>query len=268
MINNIWETVIEEWRDWMKAASRPATTMRLRTYQLRRFAADHGHPWDPTQKTIITWLAGQNWSAESRRSYRSALRTFYTWAQASGYIDHNPAALIPPVKVNHHPPRPTPETILAQALLCAEPRVQLMILLAARQGLRRGEIARVHTEDLTEDLVGWSLRVHGKGNKERVIPLHTDIAGRLRDLPAGWAFPGEVDGHLSPRWVGSLVKSALGVEGWTTHTLRHRFATSAYHGSRDLLAVQGLLGHSKPETTQNYVQLPDDAMRSALRWAA
>lgn len=268
MINIIWESVIQEWRDWLKAASRPGTTIRLRTYQIRRFAADNAYPWNQTQKSIILWLAAQNWSPESRRSYRSALRTFYGWAHASGYIDHNPAALLPPVKVNHHPPRPTPEVVLARALLAADPRVQLMILLAARQGLRRGEIALVHSRDLVEDLGGWSLRVHGKGDKERVIPLHSDLAGRLQVLPWGWAFPGEKDGHLSPRWIGTLVKRALGEDGWTTHTLRHRFATSAYRGSRDLLAVQELLGHSKPETTRNYVQLPDDAMRTALLGAA
>lgn len=265
MINN-WETVIAEWRDWMRAAARPATTIRLRTYQLRRFAADNPRPWEQTQKSLTRWLGAQDWAPESRRSYRSALRTFYGWAHASGYMDHNPAALLPSIKVGHHPPRPTPEVVLAQALLAAEPRVQLMILLAARQGLRRGEIARIHSADLSEDLYG-SLRVHGKGDKVRVIPLHAEIASHLRALPDGYAFPGNDDGHLSPRWVGTLVKKALGESGWTTHTLRHRFATTAYRGSRDLLAVQGLLGHSKPETTLNYVQLPDDALRAALAHA-
>ena len=68
----------------------------------------------------------------------------------------------------------------------------------------------------------------------------------------GWLFPGQVDGHLSPDYVGTLLRRLLG-RGYSAHTLRHRFASRAYAGTRDLLAVQNLLGHSKPETTQRYI---------------
>jgi site-specific recombinase XerC len=60
-----------------------------------------------------------------------------------------------------------------------------------------------------------------------------------------------------------FVRRALG-RGWTAHKLRHRFATAAYAGNRGLLAVQQLLGHSKPETTQRYTALPGDALRTAV----
>lgn len=56
--------------------------------------------------------------------------------------------------------------------------------------------------------------------------------------------------------------------GWTAHTLRHRFATVAYAGTRDLLAVQDMLGHSKPETTRGYIEMPQDALRAAVLAAA
>lgn len=262
-----WGTTLASWRAWLVCAGRPASTIKLRMYQMNRFAEDNRDPWAQTQDSLIEWLASKHWSTESRRSYRSALRSFYEWAYASGRMSHNPAGLLPPIKPSKHSARPTPERILSDAIVAADCRVRLMIVLAARQGLRRGEIARIHSSDVTEDLCGWSLRVHGKGDKERVVPLSREIAFLLRELEPGWAFPGQIDGHLSPRWVGTLVKNAL-AEGWTTHTLRHRFATVAYHGSRDLLAVQELLGHSKPETTRQYVQLPDDALRAALRWVA
>jgi integrase len=63
--------------------------------------------------------------------------------------------------------------------------------------------------------------------------------------------------------VSKLLSRAL-PPGWTGHTLRHRLATAAYGGTRDLLAVSALLGHSRPETTQRYVRLPDDAIRAAV----
>lgn len=262
----MWERLLAEWRAWLVASGRPASTIKLRIYQMRRFAAEHRSPW-VTSKVLTEWLAAQEWSTESRRSYRSALRSFYGWTVIAGHIEANPALVLPSIKPSEPKPRPTPEQVLADALMQAEPRVRLMILLAAKQGLRRGEIAQIHSRDITKSLSGWSLRVHGKGNKDRVVPLHQDIAWMLRELEAGWAFPSQSGGHISPRWVGDLVQRAMPT-GWTTHCLRHRFATIAYHGSRDLLAVQALLGHSRPETTQRYVQLPDDAMRAAMRWAA
>ena len=134
-----------------------------------------------------------------------------------------------------------------------------MIRLAGEHGLRRAEIAVVHTRDVTHDLLGYSLIVHGKGGRERQVPLADDVADAILDA-AGYAFPGKIDGHLSPWWVGKLVSRLLPA-GWTTHTLRHRFATVSYAEDHDVFAVQDLMGHASPATTLRYVQLPDDAKR-------
>lgn len=141
-----------------------------------------------------------------------------------------------------------------------------MIELAARAGLRRGEIARVHSDDLVQNGRVWALCVHGKGGRERVVPVPADLAHQMRET-GGWLFPGADQGHLSPHRVGDLVAAAL-PGGWTCHTLRHRFATRSYQASGDLLAVQRLLGHAKPETTQIYVQLDVSALLAATSWAA
>ena len=141
-----------------------------------------------------------------------------------------------------------------------------MVHLAARAGLRRGEIARVQRDDVTRDLVGWSLLVHGKGGRERLVPLVGDLAVMLRERPDGFIFPGDDGGHLSAPRVGELVSEVL-PSGWTCHTLRHYFATNAYRATHDLLVVQRLLGHAKPETTAGYVGLGPD-LRAGVAWAA
>lgn len=266
MLTGVWAVALREWEDWMKAADRPETTRKLRGYQLRRFAAHHPDPWTVTLDDLAGWLGSHDWATETKRGYRAALRTFYGWAHTTGRIPTNPAGLLPPIKRAEGRPRPVPLAVLRKALHEADARVRLMVTLAVRQGLRRGEIARVHTKDLMEDLGGWSLRVHGKGARVRVVPLDEDVAATLKVLPPGWVFPGQIDGHLSPARVGELVSEVLG-RGWTTHTLRHRFATSAYAGQRDLFAVQTLLGHQSPETTRRYVLLPDGALREAVRAA-
>lgn len=262
-----WHAPIQDWRVWLAAAGRPQSTIKLRTYQLGRFSRACRDPWAATTELMVGWLASQEWGLETKRSHRAALTTFYRWAHATGRIGHDPAALLPPIQPGQHLPRPAPEHVVADAIRGARADVALMLRLAAFQGLRRGEIARVHTGDVEPDAVGWSLRVFGKGRKERVVPLLDDIARALRARPAGFVFPGNDHGHLSPAWVGRLMSEAL-PQGWTAHTLRHRFGTSAYRGSRDLLAVQALLGHARPETTKRYVELSRDALRAAMLHAA
>ncbi len=145
-----------------------------------------------------------------------------------------------------------------------------MILFALLAGLRRSEIAQVHSRDIVPDLVGLSVRVVGKGGKTRVIPLHPALADALRGRE-GFLFPGKIDGHISGDRVGHLLTRALG-GGWSGHTLRHRFATQTYAHGHDLFATQRLLGHSQPQTTLRYTQLEDDSLRAAIHgldeWAA
>lgn len=82
-------------------------------------------------------------------------------------------------------------------------------------------------------------------------------------LEPGYFFPGQDDGHLSPRYVGKLIRDLL-PDQWTMHTLRHRFATRLYAHTRDLLGVQGMLGHATPTTTRRYVQWDTARMRDAV----
>lgn len=263
----MWDQALPRWREWLQATNHSRQTVRLRTHQLRRFSDAHRRGYLVGAEDVARYLARPDWSTETKRSTLAALRSFYGWAQASGLVDVDPSRLIGAIRPSTHPPRPAPETVVREALAIPDGRVRLMLLLAARQGLRRGEISRVHSRDLVPDLLGWSLVVHGKGGKDRVVPLADDVARELQLRPGGWAFPGRIDGHLSADYVGKLMAAHLRSE-WTAHTLRHRFATVAYAGTRDLLAVQELMGHARPETTRAYIRLPQDSLRAAVDAAA
>lgn len=265
MTKTTWEQAIGQWRTALRAAGRPATTIRTRTQHIHQMQAETRarYPWDLDTRDLLVWLADHEWKPSTLRAARTSLRSFYSWAHAAGHVERDPAATLPTVRPSPPAPHPLPEDVLTAVLAIAPPREHLMISLAARCGLRRGEVARAHTADVFLGPGGWSLRVHGKGAKERVVPLPEDLARVVLNREPGFVFPGQDEGHLSPLWVGQLV-SALLPPGWSMHSLRHRLATRAYHASRDLLAVQQILGHSSPAVTQVYVQLPDDALRRAM----
>lgn len=268
-MDTVWSQASLDWARWMRAAHRPDTTIKLRTYQLHRFAECHPDraPWSLTLADLADWLGNHEWKAETMRSYRACLRSFYAWGVLVGHIDDSPAKLLPAVRPPRSLPRPAPEDALRKALANGSERERLMVMLAAYVGLRRGEIARTHSRDLAQDADGWTLRVTGKGGHIRRVPLPPAVALALRSLPPGWAFPGAIDGHLSPEYVGKLVSRLL-PEGWTTHTLRHRFATRCYAATRDLVTVQELLGHARIETTRIYTEAPVGALRAAVMAAA
>lgn len=267
-----WQRETDAYIDWLTASGASATTLRLRRHYLKHLAAQcRRGPWEATTDELVGLLRTPGWAAETRKSARSAVRGFYSWAVDTNRIDRDPARALPSVRIPQGKPRPTPAHVVRAALLAADGKGRTMILLALLAGLRRSEIAQAHTDDIERERTGDVLRVVGKGGRVRVIPLHESLAADLATYPAGFVFPGKVDGHLSPMWVGKRLAAMLGA-GWSGHTLRHRFSTDAYAAQRDLFAVQQLLGHSKPETTARYTAIPDDSLRAAVRglssWAA
>lgn len=263
-VSEPWGQAVSDWDGDLRAAHRPATTRGLRTYHLRRLGHDHPQrtPWDLQRGDLIRWLGERAWAAETRRSYRASIVLFYRWAHASGRIGVDPAHTLPTIRVPRGLPRPAPDDVVRAAVAVADERTTLMLQCLLQTGMRRGELARLHTRDVERDLLGWSLRVTGKGGHTRDVPITDSLASAIQGRPAGWVFPGQIDGHLSPRRVGELVSEALG-PGWTAHTLRHRFATMAYAVERDLRATQELLGHARPETTAIYTKVPHEAKRKA-----
>lgn len=264
-----WDSEIEAWLTTLRGAGRRDATIGARRQQLRllaRWARDRG-PWTLSTDDLLSWMASRDWSRDRRRSIRSALRTFYTWGVRTHRLGENPATDLPKVRASEPRPKPCADKVLAAAVAKAPARDVLMLRLAAECGLRRAEVAQVHTRDIFPDLLGWSITVHGKGGKERTVAMEDDLARLLMARPRGFIFPGRIDGHLSARWVGKVVLRWLD-QGYTLHSLRHWFATTTYHQDNDLLAVQEALGHSSPDTTRRYIKLQDDRVRALSKTAS
>lgn len=263
---------------WTPTISAYGTALRARglsphTQTLYRHYLNHagdrigGDPWQVGVAQLEQLIGAPDWGPSAKKSLRTALAGFYRWGLVRGHIETNPVDGIPVPKVPQGRPRPTPERLIVEALAGADRRERLMIELGALAGLRAGEIAQVHRDDLLD---GDVLMVHGKGGKTRRVPLvNASLVLAIRTAGGeGWLFPNvQRGGHLTANHVSKLLSRRLpGV--WTGHTLRHRFGTRAYAATRDLLAVSELLGHASPDTTRIYVQMPEDHLRAAVAAAA
>lgn len=262
-----WASALTAFEIWERAADRADGTIWLRRHQLGRLSeAFPQGPSSPSTDDLAAWLGSQGWATETMRGHRASVRVFYRWAAAHGVVDHDPAMDLPSIRPAMHIPRPVEDTAWRRTLMMCDPRTALIIELGARLGLRRAEIAAVHSHDVTQDLVGWTLRVRGKGRKVRLVPMPGDLARRILAAD-GWVFPSPAGGHLTPAHIGVLVRRASEGE-WSTHQLRHRFGTAVYAATGDLLATQQLMGHAKPETTAGYVALANSRLRDAAAAAA
>lgn len=270
-ITPAWRAAVDDWARTLRAAGRTAQTIETRCEHIRRMSRQTGvgSPALVRSAHLIEWAAAHEWSRETRRSIYASLRRFFSWALSTGLTDEDPTTGLPSVKPAPAIPRPAPERVYAAALAGANPRARMIVRLAAEAGLRRAEIARVARDDLFEDLDGWSLRVEGKGERVRIVPLSDSLAGTLRTFIGRriWAFPSSTGDHLTPRHVGKIAGSVL-PDPWTLHTLRHRFATVAHEETRDLIAVQRLLGHASVATTQRYVATDRRRLRAAVMAAS
>lgn len=259
-----WRKSINGWTDTLRAAGLSAQTIKSRRYKMVHLATllMPSGPEDVTTEQIVQAFARQQWKPETRKAYRNTISSFFRWLHKSGRRSDDPSLDVPRVKKPHAHPRPCPDRYIAAAMKMATTSERLMIRLGAECGLRRGEIARVHSDDVVADSAGRSLIVRGKGDKQRIVPLPDDLAGIIMDV-RGYLFPGRFGGHVEESYIGDHISRLL-PDGYAAHTLRHRFATTAYAATHDLFVVAELLGHESVETTEHYVAMPDGRLREAM----
>lgn len=265
-----WSEAIQAYLTAQRASGAPSTTCNTRRQHLEHLArrVDAG-PWSLTGDQLVTYAGEQVWAVETRRGRRATFVSFYEWAIVSKRTTDNPAAMLPRVKASDPNPRPVPDAVYLEALVRADPDEALWVDLAAEHGLRRAEIAVVHSSDIVPTLLGHDLTVHGKGSKTRTVPLTHAMARALLARGPGYAFPGDDHGHISPRWLGKRVNTRLLADDWTIHKLRHRAATRFYIAAEgDPYAVADLMGWANINMVRVYVKLPSDRLRNIVEGAS
>ena len=260
---------------------------RYAAYLREQGRADALDADEATVAGFLGWLSGTEF-AEGRR-YRassvartlSAVRSFHRFLMREGDSSSSPAAGVIRPKVPRNLPRPLSVRDV-QAILDApaagdmvgmRDRAILETLYGA--GIRVSELVGLDVDDV--DFEEGSLRVLGKGGKERVVPFGTFAAAalaayqrqarpamaRARSGPA--LFLNQRGGRLTRQGAARILKSAARRAGVTSrvspHTLRHSFATHLLEGGADVRVVQELLGHATLTTTQIYTLVTAERMR-------
>lgn len=258
--------MLTEYQNFLIAANRAPGTIRLRLHHLEHLARAHLNILTITDVQLQAYMASKERLApETMKSIRGSLRIFYSWTYRRGYTTTDPSLILDPVRVPRIIPRLAPDDEIQMSLICAPPDETAMVLLGRLACLRLTEITTLHTTHRERDL----LRVTGKGGKQRMVPINDDLMPALltleRQNAGGYYFPGRYGGSMHPQSVNKIITRRT---GWNPHSLRHAGATAAYRATRDLRAVQELLGHASLATTERYLHVGLDEVRAAAQGTA
>jgi integrase/recombinase XerD len=249
-------------------------------------------PFNLTAKHLRDFLQYINelgMSAYSQARILSGIKAFYKYLLFEELIEKDPTALIEGPKLG----RKLPDTLsypeiekLFDAIDLSTPeggRNRAMLEVLYSSGLRVSELVELRINNIHFD-AGF-LRVIGKGNKERLVPVGRDamkylkiylddIRGKLPNKPAKkgsetHTFLNRNGGKLSRVSVFTTIKSLAAATGLkktiSPHTFRHSFATHLIEGGADLRAVQEMLGHESITTTEIYTHLDRDYLKQVIQ---
>lgn len=221
----------------------------------------------------------------------SAVRNFFRFLQREGVVAANPARHVRAPREGRALPgyltqREMSRLFELAAQKAAEPgwrgrRDQALMELLYSAGLRLSEVYSLTLAQL--DLETGRVKVHGKGRKERIVPIGGCAVealrayGRQREQRFGKPartdplFTSDRGGRLSRRQIQRIATRYIGLvaeeSGLSTHSVRHSFATHLLDGGADLMAIKELLGHASLSTTQMYAHTSRERLRKVYRAA-
>jgi integrase/recombinase XerD len=260
----------------------PLTVIAYRR-DLSQFSRAAGHGWRGDPEVVRDFVnelrrSGRRPSTQARKV--AAIRSFYGFALREGLADRDVAALVDAPRPGSYLPDVLDRDDVEQILDAPGPdpvgiRDAAILELLYACGLRVSELTGLDTDRL--DLAGLQVRVIGKGNRERRVPMGEPARERVHRYlvgpraawtagkPTAAVFVNQRGARLTRGSVWRIVRrwSRLAeVPGHVTpHTFRHSFATHLLEGGADLRVVQTLLGHASISTTQLYTHLTGERLR-------
>jgi len=208
----------------------------------------------------------------------SSLRQFYHFLFSENRRKDNPATMLDSPKQPRKLPKSLTkeniEALIAAARASGDLRLTAMLELLYGSGLRVSELVTLPARAIErKGAQGFAfLTVRGKGNKERMVPLHDAAVDALNAYSAvrreqsKWMFPSRgKQGHITRQRFGQLlkelaIKAGLDPDIISPHTLRHSFASHLLSGGADLRVIQELLGHADISTTQIYTHVEQERL--------
>lgn len=227
-------------------------------------------------RKYLALLKEKNMQARTVSRHLSALRSFFKFLNREGYLKTNPMISVLSPKQDKHLPLFLTEEEVAKLIESASLkderglRDRAILETFYSTGMRISEVVSLNSEDI--DFISGTIKVMGKGKKERIVPvgecalraIRTYLEKRKKNSDV--IFLNKNGTRITDRGVRDIVEKYIRItstkHGVCAHTLRHSFATHLLNRGADLRSVQELLGHANLSTTQIYTHLTTDRLKT------
>lgn len=212
----------------------------------------------------------------SRNRHLNTLRSFYKFAIKKGWVKENPTLPIEQVKVKRKEREYVTEEEFHELHEAIEHQlIQLVVRFLFYTGLRITECLQLTLDDVSLETNMIHVR-HGKGDKERFVPISIKLKPYLEDYKENWRvdtksnyfFATTKTGSLSDVYVNRVLHETTEKLGWkkviTAHKLRHSFASQLVRKNVNPVSIQKLLGHADLKTTSIYVHSNHEQLQEAV----
>ncbi|MCJ7458525.1 MAG: tyrosine recombinase XerC [candidate division Zixibacteria bacterium] len=233
-------------------------------------------------KNYLIYLSQKGFDPASIQRKLSTLRSFFKYLQRKLKVKTNPASSLEAPKRKKRLPRalswPQVKSLLEPSLYQKEKeglRDRAILELLYNTGLRLAEISSLKRGDI--DFQAGEIKVLGKGNKERIVPIGANAAKILtgyldsKNSKDDFIFSNKYGEKLGRRGIARVVKKigakVIEEKKFSPHVLRHSFATHLLDEGANLLAVKEMLGHKKLSTTQIYTHVSLERVKKVYRKA-
>lgn len=230
-------------------------------------------------KIFLGWLHDRGLSKSSIKLKVSAVKSFFKYLRKKGILLNNPAKTIATPKKEKTLPsyltKTEMEKLFNEVLPETTPQVVCLFELLYGCGLRISEALNLKVKDV--DLASNQIKVQGKGNRERIVPLGSKAKNalmeflKIRNKQCEYIFTSKSGDKLNPavayRMIRKEISKVSDVKKKSPHTLRHTFATHLLDNGADLKAVSEMLGHRSLATTQIYTHLSVERLKKAYKLA-
>ena len=261
-----YETDLKQWSEFLERQGKAVDQRSVKAVDVRMWLVERADAGD---------------GPRTLRRKTQALRALYKYLMKMGVVEENPAAAVELAKL----PKRLPEYVREQSinsLIDAEidegdfeqVRNRLMLMMFYETGIRRAEL--ISLKDANVDTVQCELRVHGKRDKDRVVPFGNELRRWIelyRGLRADCGLVGQAEeffvkfdgGALYPMLVHRVITGELataqGNGRKSPHVLRHTFASAMLNDGAGINSVKELLGHESLSATQIYTHITFEGLK-------
>lgn len=214
----------------------------------------------------IKYMYNQHKAPATISRHLSSINALYKYAIRQGWMTENPARYESRPKLAKRQPNTIPLNDIVRAMVSSTPAVAAMLATLSNTGIRIQEMLNIHVSDINQER--RTIRIHGKGAKDRTVYITGTLATMLHDLGVGRT--GRIFEGFDQRTARHAIWTALQQAGshaeqQSPHAIRHTYATEAAAHGANVTTLAAILGHEDIRTTQKYIDMAQIDVKEAMQ---